>query len=321
MDLQIFLSKASNRSFFYDSSVIIFSGTSYPLLFCSLLQQKIRNITENNYCIIDLEQMDIEQFCAQVSMPFLGSTFIYWCGNIGSLDQNKIKIFLNFLSNYNGPHVICFFYEKTTEKMKKTWLAVELPAQIDQNLFYILYRFLLPNFSENKKNVLAILFEKQSSISLEVACLLMHYFSFLNKNTADYFMRHWFCKIVIPDKSLFTLSTYFFAKKSSAFLNTWQVLSTEYPAMFWLSFWSDQLFKAAHFVKLARKNDFLSAKKIAYRLPFPFIKKDWQLYQAVELMHAHHFLYDLDYHIKNGGSEIYLDLFYAQFFSNNFANN
>jgi hypothetical protein len=125
--------------------------------------------------------------------------------------------------------------------------------------------------------------------------------------------------VVAPAQSMFNLSTYLFQKNGDKFFELWKRIAESYSAPFWVAFWSEQLWRASMFVTLNKQRKYNDARKIAFRLPFSFINRDWHNYSADELAAAHDFIYRLDGRLKNGGSDIGLDLFYAQFLSNQFV--
>ena len=100
----------------------------------------------------------------------------------------------------------------------------------------------------------------------------MHYAKVLGANT-DYFISAWLEKIITPERSLFTLSTYFFAKKAQLFFAEWKNIFGQYSEQFWIAFWSEQLWRAHHYVDYSKAKQFALAKKIGYRLPFTFMQR------------------------------------------------
>jgi hypothetical protein len=315
MDLRTFLIHAKEPDFFFEQSLIYFLNPSYHLLFFSLLMQSIKKTLKEKYTIIDIQQIDLEQFKAQISVQFLGQRHFYWCGNINQLEAKKQKNFVTVIQNYKGPHVIGFFSEKAVHGQQKNELSVELPKELTNEDIKVLYEYFFPLLKALPDQSIMTIIKRTGSLDLEVWCLLFHYISLLSSAQINNFIAEWFDKLVISDKSLFMLSTYLFARKSKSFLELWHAVESDYPMQFWLSFWSDQLFRATCFIRCAQNNKFLDAKKIAYRLPFTFIKKDWRNFSPRTLTDAHHFLYQYDYSIKNGGDEVWLDLFYQKFFN------
>jgi hypothetical protein len=120
---------------------------------------------------------------------------------------------------------------------------------------------------------------------------------------------------VTPQASLFALSDAIFQKNKKLALPLWHSVRDTFSIQFWLSFWSEQTWRAYWYIILMRAGRVSDAKKIAYRLPYSFIQKVWRQYDPNALIKAHAFLYDIDSASKNGqlpeGSTI-LDLFCLQ---------
>jgi hypothetical protein len=128
-------------------------------------------------------------------------------------------------------------------------------------------------------------------------------------------MEEWFNKIIAADVSLFTLSTYFFAKKSKQFFQLLAHIGPQYSEIFWVSYWSEAVWKAHYYIAFTKAKQFSEAKKISTRLPFNFIQRDWKLHSPESLKKAHQHLYEIDFSLKNGGSQGMLDLFYSRYFA------
>jgi hypothetical protein len=96
----------------------------------------------------------------------------------------------------------------------------------------------------------------------------------------------------------------------------WVTIKDTYPLQFWIVFWSEQVFRAYHFIGYKKSKQLLHAKKIAYRLPYSFIQKDWMNLSLDSLQQIHHMMYELDFRYKNGASELYLDHAFSTFFNN-----
>jgi DNA polymerase III delta subunit len=132
----------------------------------------------------------------------------------------------------------------------------------------------------------------------------------LGKGSAQ-FSRDWLPDMIVPELSLFSLSQALFDRKPSSFFKLWKQFSQKYSVPFWITFWSEQLWRAYCYVRLQKNGKEAEAKKIGYRLPFSFLNRSWRNYTLEELKTYHHLLYEIDYQVKNGGSAYALDLFYA----------
>ena len=142
----------------------------------------------------------------------------------------------------------------------------------------------------------------------------MGYQSVIGRKSEAFFAQ-WLSKIITPNKSLFSLSQYLFARQSQAFLQQWKALKDDFPDEFWIAYWSEQLWQAALFVMRAKAQGYDAAKRGAFRLPFSFINKDWQKHNEQSLVAAHDALYKLDYNLKNSAGGHGLELWYAIFFA------
>lgn len=295
--------------------VFCFTGSDYPVLFFSLLKQQWAPRLQGNIRSIDGESIDFEQFKSELSVAFLATSLVYWCGNISAFDAKLQKKFLAFAQQYQGPHKLVFFIEKVPAELKKrTDVSVlELSAELTKEHWHEIAQLFFEKTPINSQ-VIDSLVKKVGAVSLDTICLLLHYATLLSRASVGPFIEQWLPMILNAEKSLFTLSAHFFAQKSKEFFALWYELKDTYPPQFWISYWSEQLFRATFFVKYAKAQNFLEAKKIAYRLPFTFIKKDWKSFSTKHLIMAHDFLYDIDYQLKNGGQPFALELFYSRFF-------
>lgn len=305
----------ANTQRFLQPGAFCFQGSTYPLLFFTGFLSKVTYQKEYALQHIDLTEVDLKSFCSSLSMSFLGQSIIYWCKDSSVLSETAQKQWYNFIAQYQGPHTILFFAPSSIT-VQTSLGSITLPDTIQIGEYQQLYTML---FDKKFSNLfIKKLFQRHSSVPLEVACLLMEY-QYIAGKTGDLFLEHWLDKLISEKRSLFTLSNYFFAKQSKQFFALWANLVEDYPPEFWVSYWAEQLWQAFCFVLYARKQSLLEAKKITNRLPFSFAQFLWQSYTLKELTHAHQFLYTIDYNLKNGGSAAFLELFYIKFFANQFS--
>ena len=162
--------------------------------------------------------------------------------------------------------------------------------------------------SQERCNLFQKIFQDRKSLSRDAASIIMNYASILSVQQVKQFITEWVDILIMPERSLFTLSTLFFSKDIVPFLILWKSFKQTYSVHFWISYWSDQLFRAYHYICAKRVQKIVYAKKFAYRLPFSFIQRDWKNYSPEQLSKAHQKLYDLDFNIKQGIDEQFLDL-------------
>lgn len=318
MNLSQFLSKASPSFFDNSQSILCFKGSSdaYPLLFFAMLCNHIKQTATIGFSYIDVQQEDFNVIQAKLETSFLGQKTFYWLKSAIDIDEKKRKQLNAYLVQYQGPNVVGIFLALESQTASDAAEIIVDPL-IDQKTFKQLVSYLGINATLATKQLMERVFKQNESIPLDTACLLMHYGKVLGSNS-EFFISSWLEKILTPERSLFTLSTYFFAKKGQFFFKEWARIHAEYSEQFWIAFWSEQLWRAYHFVEYSRANQPAMAKKIAHRLPFTFMQRDWQQFKVNELRNAHNYLYEIDSALKNGGDPVGLDLFYSKFFLGQF---
>ena len=146
---------------------------------------------------------------------------------------------------------------------------------------------------------------------------MMAYQATVGRKYQDFFA-DWLDKLIIPQKSFFTLSQYLFARRPQLFFEQWNACKGEYPPEFWIAYWSEQIWQAMLYVQRARTQGVMEAKKGTYKLPFSFLNKDWSHYTPATLAAAHEALYCFDYNLKNGGTGNGLELWYHKFIKSSF---
>lgn len=308
MDILNALKNITTPSWITQYRAIIFTGTQeYPVLFFSLLMQQFKKQSGNPVQTIQ-EGESYASILHRLESSFLGMTSIYWLGDIQRYDQTTREKLTAYIENYQGPNVIVAYINGYAGKTSKLRIQIELPAQITKKHMQELCT-LFGNGRVRTAPDLSI-YEKQ--LTLDRACLLIQYLSVVGSGIRD-FSEQWLSYVIVPEQSLFTLSQYFFARDGMRFFKQWSTVKELYAAPFWISFWSEQLWRASLFIQLSEQHNFAEAKRISYKLPFSFIQRDWKKVTSDELKRAHDVLYQCDYAIKNGGDENVLEMFYVDY--------
>jgi hypothetical protein len=312
MNCAKFLKMMSEPNWASGIRLICIKSKNYPLLVSTFFLSKLKTSALQSVSL-DCAQVEEDQLKAQLSVSFLGQGMLYCLGDLTAVDAKKHKSLITFLKSYCGPHTI-FFYSDEFESKNEQHLTVELHETVA---------------SEELKEIATHVFDAQQvaaldllltipSYPLESAFLLLSYVEIMSKPMIAEFKKSWFNKIISPESSLFTLSSLFFSRNEKQFFAQWLAIKDEYVPAFWITFWSEQLFRSSSFIGLMHAGNTAQAKKIAFRLPFTFLKKEWQQYKQTELTRAHDFLYHVDCSLKNGGEPFSLDLFYLKFFLREF---
>ncbi len=307
MDLNDFFKLLLHTPDFPDVPGIAFMSDSYPASFFVRLIALLK--TKTACMSLDSELYKLADIKAQLETSFLGNRMLYLVKNIHELDAASKRAWISYSKTYQGPHCILFFTQANVENDRM--LTVELPQFCDAMLYRLLYEYFYEG-AQLDSSFVAKLFEHSQKITLDQACMLMGYQTVIGRKS-DTFFKHWLARLVVPEKSLFTLSQYLFAKQPRLFLQHWQTLKSDFPEEFWVAYWSEQIWQAALFVARARTQGFDAAKKAAYRLPFSFINKDWRSHSQESLTQAHQFLYKLDYNLKNSAGTHGLELWHHTF--------
>ncbi|MBA3751546.1 hypothetical protein H0X06_01925 [Candidatus Dependentiae bacterium] len=260
---------------------------------------------------IDAEVTKLSDLKAHLEVSFLGNRLLYWIKGVTELPNAVKKAWASYSKTYQGPHCIVFFDESHAVVSSSEYLVVEIPESVSVFLYKQLAQFFYPTILLDSF-FLHALFERQLKVSLDEACMILGYHRVVGRNS-DAFFKDWCGKLLIPEKSLFTLSQYFFAQQPKSFFKLWKNCYNDYPDEFWIAYWSELMWQSSLFVMRAHNLGIAEAKKVSYRLPFSFINKDWQRYSVESLTSAHQFLYTLDYTLKHGEHSFGLELFFHKF--------
>jgi hypothetical protein len=283
----------------------------YPVLFFTAL---LKHLSESPHIVLKNVSSFLEnkeQLDAEMQTTFLGQTRTLWLGSLSLLSAAEQQKMFALCASYKGPHrlIICSA-AKDVPKSYVSLLTVNLDQDLTSKEKFSYIAFLYPSLTY--ASIQKISDGHTTFKSIDSLVILANYAMVLGRNT-DAFVREWLPKIIIPESSLFTLSQYFFSKKSVQFWNAWNSIKDEYPATFWTVYWSEQIWRAYYVITMQQKNNIIDARKMAYRLPFSFIQKDWRDISLESLSKAHAMLYDIEWRIKNGGSEQHFDLLFHTF--------
>ncbi|MBT3456190.1 hypothetical protein HN446_03950 [bacterium] len=297
-------------------NTVSFFGDKHPQLFFSIFFERLQNLSSLGVEMMDLGDVEKKQVKSALAVSFLGQRLIYWFGDISRLTEKVRGYWLEYFRKYSGPHVLLFFSGKTEDKNYD--ISVDLSGVVSRKAARSVISFLCPKKSHHAQLLVAKVTEHNKKLSLDTVSLLSYYGTFLGRNYKE-FVEDWLPKLIPDEASLFDLAKYFFAKKTQMFFRQWNKMSNLWPPVFWVAYWSEQLWRAQSYILLMRQKNVAQAKRIAYRLPFSFINIDWRKHKEKELSNALQFLYSFDYELKNGGQEYGIDLFCMKFMLNEFV--
>lgn len=293
-----------------NNHIVVLKGANYPHLIFSTIIQPLLAQEGQSIQVLDPESVPFATIQGQLAQSFLGQQAIFWLGNIDSVAKNDYEKLKSYLEQYAGPHTVIFFTAKVFSN--KNGQSIELPKTLSMKEAYSLVQG-DEQFQFRVKTFINALYKQSGNLTFDQACIMMQYGALVGRQRSAFFA-DWLPKIMVPETSLFTLSTHFFARKPKLFYKEWQKIKNNYPDMFWITYWSEQTWRASQYLKLRPKN-FAAAKRIAYRLPFSFINNDWKKIAPASLKQAHHDLYQIDYDLKNGATGPLFDTWYGGWFS------
>jgi hypothetical protein len=297
-------------------SVLVFKGDNeYPLLFFSQLIPVVVRITALRLEVVDVFEQELVALQPKFETSFLGMPSLFWLRSYHLLEEKKKKHLRVYLEAYKGPNILMLFVGD--EAAFKPPYSIEVPGPIDQLKMGELMHWYAITPSQAGLHMIQRLFKRHKTIALDAACMVMKYASLVgtgNQREVD----EWLDMVLDIEYSLFALSSAFFAKQGRLFFGLWSSIHDHYEPLFWITFWSEQIWRAACFVRYAAANNMVEARKIGHRLPFSFMQKDWRHVNECELVAAHQFLYSADFALKNGSEVPVLELLYMKFMEGTF---
>jgi len=263
-----------------------------------------------------VEDSQLESIKAQCATSFLGEVHSYYLGDVNKHLRQKNSAWYMYFSKYQGPHVLIFWAEYSCiEVAPLRWLVIDLPEAIDAKGAWKLVDILYADQAQPMKALCNKILNHTTTISFESFCRLGMYAGLIDSQH-DEFMKEYASGLIATDTSLFLLSQYLLGKKKDDFYRYWASISKQYPIVFWISFWSDQFWRATLFVRFMHTNQRTIAYEIARsKLPFSFTKTDWTYTSHQELQKHYTSMCDFDFALKNGGSDIWLELFFTRWFT------
>lgn len=289
---------------------LLFDDEQSSLGYFHLLQNIFSQSNLHTIETIQLQPNELETVCSMLSMTFLGEKKVYWVHGLQTLSSAEQKKYLTCLQTLHSEHVIFLVIPKDIPYGTRIAIKPELTRSEALTLTTLIatkeqqYFF---QFFDALKN-------KGAKIIPEDFNLLLAYSELVGHKSPEFF-KTWMPRIFSSQKSLFQLSQAFFAKETKLFLALWRDMYEQYSIAFWSIFFSEQIFKAALFVR-AQKMKKAADAGVEHRLPFSFLKKDWRLHSADALIDFHQSVCDFDIAFKNGEKrEEFFELLCLQYMS------
>jgi hypothetical protein len=323
MNFNEFLQRALEPSFWQQRHSLAFTSASYPISFFTHFFNLLKktSLLPAPYQRLYIDALGKGALQGTLSQSMLGDFSFFWLGNLGDEKESKMmQEAVNYITAYKGPHTVAFFLPHDSKLWPKNATPITLPVEASLEDFYTLAEFFSVPLDANKKLLARNIFASSQTLALENCLMLLNYIELVGSKTADSY-QHFLTNILGTPPTLQALSEQFFARNSQQFFALWVQIEKEYSDIFWIVFWSEQIWRAYNVVAYLEQKNFAQAKKMSFRLPYSFINKHWQKTSVQELAQGYEFLYRMDYGLKTGSTFCGLDLFYASYFNGKFKTN
>lgn len=318
MKFEAFLERARDKTWWQDKPLICFcTATEYPLIFFTLLFEKMRSTIGVVRTLDLIDSEGVESLRATCESSFLGTKGFYWFKDIGALDAKRRTNWFSYIRQYYGPNCLIFCASPTAGKMAKHALQIALPELSSTREMQICLTWLGIEDRRMQSLITTEIRKRLKKVPLDTISLLVRYVLLLEENDTRVLLQL-FDQLLNTEKSLFALSGSLLAGNGQSFFRTWRLVVYDYPAIFWISYWSDFFWRAYYFVHFMQGGNNFTAKKFAVKLPFSFLQRDWRFANMPVLKQAIVSLYDIDRDLKNGSSAGYaaIEVTIMQFFMN-----
>ncbi len=305
------------QSFHAESSkhVFLFAAHSSELLMhVSLLFNALCNAKQIPLITLSVREKSLHDIKEILESSFLGQNNWYAIYDLEQHAKNSATTLLNYLLQYTGPHriIVCYSAESAHAGLLQKQ-SIELPVELSVQQ---VADFGLPTRVCNIQTI-QLLLAKNNLFSLASFLSALPYVPVLGKLLVPSFQEQYLPRLVKTEVgSLFTFTDLFWQRKSTAFYEQWAHLKQIYVPQFWITFWSDQLFRASCYAVSMRAKENAVAQQIAARkLSFWYIKSGWQNIDANLLATLHDLLYTIDYRSKTGGDTEMIEYIYQRWFN------
>lgn len=310
MNFENFLKEALIQDFWNSKQVYCFRGKTYNALFFDFLWNKLYTCAvlpcPKKSLNCDAIKLSYQSILGQ---SVLGMSNFYWLGEVA--ESGKKDKFVEYILNYQGPNVISFFTTSDLKNNKNNLEIVDINSNINLKEFNLFSSFLGIKLSVKKVAVINKIFGQHEILTLDAACMLINYLELVGQSFISE-LPDYLTQIIGTRADLNQLSNFFFSGQQDSFFILWSELEAKYPDVFWIAFWSDQIWRAFHVVEYLNNRDFVKAKQMSYGLPFSFINKYYTGFKNYYLHELYQNLYKIDCAIKNGSNFYSLDHFYLQ---------
>lgn len=258
------------------------------------------------------KQEGVRGYHATLDQAFLGEKgrYITFCSQAVNVSSSLKKQLYAYLTHYNGPHNVYLIVSQDdmsllpASLMRRALLFEEVLQFSDLSLLANVFQY---HHAVKISNWLIRHYHGVSFTPAQALCLLDH-LEYMPVKNIQAFMKY--LPALLPEHaSLVEVADAWFAGDKKRFYTFFQDIFHEYPEMFWIKFWSEQLWRAWWVTYFVRKREFSLARKMNFRLPGKFFHVYVHKMKLESLENAFSKLTLLDSRIKEGSSWSIYDVF------------
>lgn len=317
MNFVSFLEQSSTPSFWTITPRVCFSGKTYHPFFFNAFLEVIKKNSQLRVKSLNYSAISTSELTNTLSQSFLGDQYYLWLGDISEITKVHKQYTLAYFLNYKGPHAIIFFSSEPPADNH----AIILEEILTQQTIKPILSYLYPTPNKKIELIFKAIFSKITTLDLNAVCKLTHYIELIGSKDLEESVAYLLAVTTTPEHSMFELSESFFSMNKKKFFMLWSFLEKDYPPIFWLAFWSEQIWRAYYVCLYLEKKDFVAAKKMSFKLPRNFTTQSWKNFSRVHLQFLYKNLYNIDFCLKKGSSFYSLDLMYLSHFNLAWRNN
>jgi len=275
---------------------LIVSSVEHTLLFWSLFRQK----KQCRLLSFPTNISDFAQWSGELSQSFLGQSTVFF-GVVPAVQAKNSKVrqqAIQFLKTYTGPHAVWLLVDEEGAPEFGACRKVAVASTIAAERLEEVAQIFDMVRSVAVVQALAVI-PVRTTLSLDTAMqLLLHagYVPTRNPQPAEAFLQ-----TLLPQEiSLVQVAELFFKQNWPEFLKEWAAVSPLYSDMFWISFWTEQLWRAYWVCWYMERGQQTKARSMSYRLPASFTSGGWRHQSALILRAQYEHISFLDTGIKFG---------------------
>lgn len=275
---------------------LIISDPEQSSLFWFLVRQKLG-------CVVlpfPSQAAEFASWSAQLSQSFLGAAEVYWCvippagGKSSKMRQQAVQ----FLKNYMGPHTVWTLIADEHAGDFAGCRRISVPAVVAGSAAEKVAASIGMDRSSAVVRALGLV-PAHLDLTLDALVGLLWHAGYVPMRSQEDSIS--FLSTLLPHEVTLTqLAESFFKGDRQSFLKKWHELRESYGDMFWISFWTEQLWRAYWVRWYMKRGQQTRARSMSYRLPASFMNGGWQQVSTQKLFLQYQIVSFFDTGVKKG---------------------